>query len=376
MPMYPELTSGPSWAVTTRAPAVLGENMALRSSTTAVAAWATAALAAAGKHDSRLKAVTADKDSQSVAACLPPWAYVYNKLVMDNNRSSALWYSGNRGSRHQDGLQGGGSGGLLVQQIKQWSLDSLCGSCSLRVGTEGSGVASSVATGVKVFRLFLVSRSINLSCVGGLASATVTGTATAVGTGTTAGETMGTARAPAAKVINRALQPEACMTHAWPQNATAGTSASAGTMVVAAGPAVCARGTHYLSLLQHAQWLRNACKGVGGLPETATAGTVVVAGTRTVSTGLAAGVSFSSSSFRSSSFRVGTEGAEVSSGVGVGVEKVFRGNLVTRLSSSLCPWIVAVGVGAGTRTVATGTASGDGDTTLTKELCFFKSDTL
>ena len=66
---------------------------------------------------------------------------------------------------------------------------------------------------------------------------------------------------------------------------------------------------------------------------------------------------------RSSSFRVGTEGAEVSSGVGVGVEKVFRGNLVTRLSSSLCPWIVAVGVGAGTRTVATGTASGDGDTT-------------
>ena len=36
----------------------------------------------------RLKAVTADKDSQSVAACLPPWAYVYNKLVMDNNRSA------------------------------------------------------------------------------------------------------------------------------------------------------------------------------------------------------------------------------------------------------------------------------------------------
>lgn len=52
MPMYPELTSGPSWAVTTGAPAVLGENMALRSSTTAVAAWATAALAAASKHDS------------------------------------------------------------------------------------------------------------------------------------------------------------------------------------------------------------------------------------------------------------------------------------------------------------------------------------
>ena len=35
-----------------------------------------------------MKAVIADKDSQSVAACLPPWAYVYNKLVMDNNRSA------------------------------------------------------------------------------------------------------------------------------------------------------------------------------------------------------------------------------------------------------------------------------------------------
>ena len=84
-------------------------------------------------------------------------------------------------------------------------------------------------------------------------------------------------------------------------------------MVVAAGPAVCARGTHYLSLLQHAQWLRNACKGVGGLPETATAGTVVVAGTRTVSTGLAAGVSFSSSSFRSSV--AGLNSASVADGV-------------------------------------------------------------
>jgi len=30
----------------------VGENMALRSSTTAVVAWATAALAAASKHDS------------------------------------------------------------------------------------------------------------------------------------------------------------------------------------------------------------------------------------------------------------------------------------------------------------------------------------
>ncbi len=52
MSVYPELTSGPSWAVTTGAPAVVGENMALRSSTTAVAACATAALAAANKHDS------------------------------------------------------------------------------------------------------------------------------------------------------------------------------------------------------------------------------------------------------------------------------------------------------------------------------------
>lgn len=35
----------------------------------------------------RLKTVIADKDSQTVANCLPPWAYVYNKLVMDNNRN-------------------------------------------------------------------------------------------------------------------------------------------------------------------------------------------------------------------------------------------------------------------------------------------------
>lgn len=41
-------------------------------------------------------------------------------------------------------------------------------------------------------------------------------------------------------------------------------------------------------------------RGGRGLPETATARTVVAAGTRMVSTGLAAGVSFSSSSFRSS----------------------------------------------------------------------------
>ncbi len=71
------------------------------------------------------------------------------------------------------------------------------------VGTEGSGVASSVATGVKVFRVFLVSRSISLGCVGGLASTTGTGIATPVRTGTTAGVTIGTARAPAAKAINK-----------------------------------------------------------------------------------------------------------------------------------------------------------------------------
>jgi len=64
-------------------------------------------------------------------------------------------------------------------------------------------VASSVASGVKVLRVFLVSRSISLTCVGGLASTTGTGIATAVGVGTTAGEIMGTARAPAAKAINR-----------------------------------------------------------------------------------------------------------------------------------------------------------------------------
>ncbi len=41
--------------------------------------------------------------------------------------------------------------------------------------------------------------------------------------------------------------------------------------MVAAGPAVCAGGVHYLSLLYHAQWLRNACKRNAcegeGLPE-------------------------------------------------------------------------------------------------------------
>ena len=34
----------------------------------------------------KLKTVVAGKDAQIVAACLPPWAYVYNKLVMDSNR--------------------------------------------------------------------------------------------------------------------------------------------------------------------------------------------------------------------------------------------------------------------------------------------------
>lgn len=38
----------------------------------------------------RLKAVITAKDSLTVAACLPPWAYVYNKLVMDNSRSALL----------------------------------------------------------------------------------------------------------------------------------------------------------------------------------------------------------------------------------------------------------------------------------------------
>ncbi len=54
-------------------------------------------------------------------------------------------------------------------------------------------------------------------------------------------------------------------------------------------------------------------EGEGGLPETATAGTVVAAGTRMVSTGLAAGVSFSSSSFRSSV--VGLNAVSVADGV-------------------------------------------------------------
>ena len=53
--------------------------------------------------------------------------------------------------------------------------------------------------------------------------------------------------------------------------------------------------------------------GEGGLPETATAGTVVAAGTRMVSTGLAAGVSFSSSSFRS--LVVGLNTTSVADGV-------------------------------------------------------------
>jgi len=104
---------------------------------------------------------------------------------------------------------------------------------------------------------------------------------------------------------------------AGPEPGASPQTGTAGTVVVAADPRVLARGCltcdcyimysgsrmHArgmpdLSLLHHAQWLRNACKG-GASPETATAGTVVAAGTRTVSTGLAAGVSFSNSSFRS-----------------------------------------------------------------------------
>lgn len=38
----------------------------------------------------RLKAVIASKDAATVAACLPAWAYVFNKLVMDNNRSDFM----------------------------------------------------------------------------------------------------------------------------------------------------------------------------------------------------------------------------------------------------------------------------------------------
>ena len=67
--------------------------------------------------------------------------------------------------------------------------------------------------------------------------------------------------------------------------------------------------------------------------------------------------------WRSSSFRVGTEGAGVASEVGLGVEKVFRGYFSARLSSSLWLFTVATGVGAGTSTVATGTNSGKGETT-------------
>lgn len=42
----------------------------------------------------KLKTVVAGKDAQTVAACLPPWAYVYNKLVMDNNRTVRTEASG------------------------------------------------------------------------------------------------------------------------------------------------------------------------------------------------------------------------------------------------------------------------------------------
>ena len=40
----------------------------------------------------KLKAVIASKDAPTVAACLPAWAYVYNKLVMDNNRLEVLLF--------------------------------------------------------------------------------------------------------------------------------------------------------------------------------------------------------------------------------------------------------------------------------------------
>ena len=38
----------------------------------------------------KLKAVVASKDAPTVAACLPAWAYVFNKLIMDNNRLKLL----------------------------------------------------------------------------------------------------------------------------------------------------------------------------------------------------------------------------------------------------------------------------------------------
>ena len=40
----------------------------------------------------KLKTVIASKDAPTVAACLPAWAYVFNKLVMDNNRLKSCYY--------------------------------------------------------------------------------------------------------------------------------------------------------------------------------------------------------------------------------------------------------------------------------------------
>lgn len=34
----------------------------------------------------KLKGVVANKEPATVAACLPAWGYIYNKLVMDNSR--------------------------------------------------------------------------------------------------------------------------------------------------------------------------------------------------------------------------------------------------------------------------------------------------
>lgn len=65
---------------------------------------------------------------------------------------------------------------------------------------------------------------------------------------------------------------------------------------------------------------------------------------------------------RSSSFRVGTEGAGVSSGVGTGVEKVFKVFFNSTLFTKLWPCRIAMGVVVGVvgaRIVATGVGSGD-----------------
>ena len=82
-------------------------------------------------------------------------------------------------------------------------------------------------------------------------------------------------------------------------------------------------------------------RGGRGLPETATARTVVAAGTRMVSTGPAAGVSFSSSSFRSSV--VGVNTASVADGVSC---RPHTQPQACHLITTLCGWYVG-GCGGG-----------------------------